>query len=63
MHFPGRNDDERGSVARIVQHIQTMRRQVFHPNENLGPKIEGNNHDWFGIGDRVLVKCPQSLDK
>ncbi|OAV92253.1 hypothetical protein PTTG_01371 [Puccinia triticina 1-1 BBBD Race 1] len=63
MHFPGRNDDERGSVARIMQHTYTMRRQVFGPKDNLNPKIEGDHQDWFGIGDRVLVKCPQSLDK
>jgi hypothetical protein len=63
MHFPGRNDDERGSVAKIMQHSYTMRRQAFNPKNNLNSKIEGDNHDWFGIGDRVLVKCPQSLSK
>lgn len=63
MHYPGKSDDEKGSVARIIKHTYTIRRKASNLNANLDLKIEGNGEDWMGIGDRLLVKCPQSLDQ
>lgn len=65
IHYPGKSDDERGSMARIMEHIYTVRRRLVSSAENSPARsnIEGDQEDWFGIGDRILVKCPQSLDK